>query len=178
MDALASLPFLSFLLIPSMGSYSTSLNLLFFYMTWSTLILSHEPLYVEVIGTLAIRLLFFILPSTLFLLFDSALPSLAANLKAQGDVALPTKASGGFGKGGMKRGSKLYTVVGMSVVNMVLGAALQAGVEALFTGIGIRSALKVTTTLPTPWAIAMNLFKGFVLREVGAQQYTSTIIKC
>ncbi|KAI9774464.1 MAG: hypothetical protein M1835_006036 [Candelina submexicana] len=159
MDALASLPFLSFLLIPSMGSYSTSLNLLFFYMTWSTLILSHEPLYVEVIGTLAIRFLFFVLPSTLFLAFDSAIPSLAANLKAQGDVALPTK----------KRGSKIYTVVGISALNLVLGVALQAAVETLFTQvIGIRSALRITTTLPTPWGIAMNLLKGFVLREVGS----------
>ncbi|KAI9699014.1 MAG: hypothetical protein M1836_003203 [Candelina mexicana] len=159
MDALASLPLLSFLLIPSMGSYSTSLNLLFFYMTWSTLILSHEPLYVEVIGTLAIRFLFFVLPSTLFLAFDSAIPSLAANLKAQGDVALPTR----------KRGSRIYTVVGISALNLVLGVALQAAVETLFTQvIGIRSALKVTTTLPTPWGIAMSLLKGFVLREVGS----------
>ncbi|KAI9722240.1 MAG: hypothetical protein M1812_001712 [Candelaria pacifica] len=158
MDALASLPLLSFLLIPSMGSYSTSLNLLFFYMTWSTLILSHEPLYVEVIGTLAIRFLFFVLPSTLFLAFDTAIPSLAANLKAQGDVALPNN---------KKSGSKLYTVVGMAVLNVVLGVALQAGVETMFTqAIGIRSALKVTTTLPTPWAIAMNLLKAFILREI------------
>ncbi len=158
MDALASLPLLSFLLIPSMGSYSTSLNLLFFYMTWSTLILSHEPLYVEVIGTLAIRFLFFVVPSTLFLAFDTAVPSLAGNLKAQGDVALPTK----------KKGSKIYMVVGMAVLNVVLGVALQAGVEMLFTrAIGVRSALKVTTTLPTPWGIAMSLLKGFILREVG-----------
>jgi hypothetical protein len=37
MNAVVSLPALSFLLIPTMTSYSTSLNLLFFYITWSTL---------------------------------------------------------------------------------------------------------------------------------------------
>jgi len=40
MDAVVSLPALSFLLIPTMTSYSTSLNLLFFYITWSTLYVS------------------------------------------------------------------------------------------------------------------------------------------
>jgi hypothetical protein len=40
MDAAVSLPALSFLLIPTMTSYSTSLNLLFFYITWSTLYVS------------------------------------------------------------------------------------------------------------------------------------------
>jgi len=40
MNAVVSLPALSFLLIPTMTSYSTSLNLLFFYITWSTLYVS------------------------------------------------------------------------------------------------------------------------------------------
>src|ERR1700761_9551213 len=52
MDAIVGLPVLSFLLIPTMSSYSTSLNILFFYLTWSTLVLSHPPLKVEIIATL------------------------------------------------------------------------------------------------------------------------------
>jgi hypothetical protein len=40
MGAVVSLPALSFVLIPTMTSYSTSLNLLFFYITWSTLYVS------------------------------------------------------------------------------------------------------------------------------------------
>ncbi|KAI4218189.1 MAG: hypothetical protein L6R40_008798, partial [Gallowayella cf. fulva] len=166
MDALTSLPVLSFLLIPSMGSYGTSLNLLFFYMTWSTLILSHPPLHIEVLGTLLIRHLFFVLPSTLFLIFDSAVPGLAANLKAQGDDALPAKihALDGAGK---TRSRRLSAVVGTAIWNVAMGAALQAGVEVLFTqGIGLSSALRVTTTLPTPYRVAFELLKGFTLREV------------
>ncbi len=74
MDTLLSLPILSLLLIPSLASYSTSLNLLFFYLTWTTLVLSHSALRIELFGTLVIRIIFYILPATLFLAFDAALP--------------------------------------------------------------------------------------------------------
>ena len=157
MDALFSLPALSFLIIPTFSSYSTSLNLLFFYLTWSTLVLSHPPLKVEILGTLAVRLLFYIIPSTLFLFFDGVLPSAAVGLKAQGDVALPS--NGGKGK--------WWKVALVSVGNVLLGVALQAGGEALFTEVlHIRSALRVTTTLPMPWGIAKDLVRGLLLREV------------
>ncbi len=157
MDALLSLPALSFLIIPTFSSYSTSLNLFFFYLQWSALVLSHPPLKVELLGTLAVRFLFYILPSTLFLLFDGALPSAAVGLKAQGDVALPT---------GKEKG-RWWKVALVSVGNVILGVAIQAGVEALFTEVlHIRSALKVTTTLPTPWGIAKDLVRGLLLREV------------
>src|SRR5689334_23268494 len=73
-DAVLGLPFLSFLLIPTMTSYSTSLNLLFFYLTWSTLVLSHPPLRVEVVSSLAVKILFYVLPSGAMLLFDAAFP--------------------------------------------------------------------------------------------------------
>ena len=157
MDALFSLPALSFLIIPTLSSYSTSLNLLFFYLTWSTLVLSHPPLKVEILGTLAVRILFYVLPSTFFLLFDNALPSAAVGLKAQGDVALPTNQQGG----------RWWKIALVSVGNVLLGVALQAGVEAVFTEVlHIRSALKVTTTLPMPWGIAKDLLRGLLLREV------------
>ncbi|KAI9839896.1 MAG: hypothetical protein M1819_000088 [Sarea resinae] len=162
MDAILSLPALSFLAIPAIGSYSTSLNLLFFYMTWSTLVLSHSPLNVEIFGTLAIRILFFILPSTLFMLFDSAVPSLAVALKAQGDIALPVR-----GSSRSDGGRKWWLVAGVATVNVLLGVALQIGVELLFTKVlTFRSALKVTTRLPMPWGIFKDLSRGLLLREV------------
>lgn len=78
-------------------------------------------------------------------------------LKAQGDVALPT---------GKEKG-RWWKVALVSVGNVILGVAIQAGVEALFTEVlHIRSALKVTTTLPTPWGIAKDLVRGLLLREV------------
>ncbi|KAF5016745.1 hypothetical protein F66182_11466, partial [Fusarium sp. NRRL 66182] len=68
----------------------TSLNLLFFWMTWTTLVLSHSPLRVELFGTLAIRLVFYLAPSIFFFAFDTILPYAASSIKAQGQVALPS----------------------------------------------------------------------------------------
>lgn len=161
MDALLSIPALSFLIIPTFSSYSTSLNLLFFYLTWSTLVLSHSPLKVEVVGTLAVRLLFYVLPSLAFLLFDSALPGLAVGIKEHGDEALPLSAGNGARK------SRWWRIAGVSIGNVLLGVAVQAGVEVLFTDVfHIRSALKVTTAIPMPWGIAKDLVRGLLLREV------------
>ncbi|KAJ5904383.1 hypothetical protein N7504_006766 [Penicillium tannophilum] len=53
MGALFSLPIISLLLVPTMTSYATSLNFIFFYMTWSTLVLSHSPLRVELVSSAA-----------------------------------------------------------------------------------------------------------------------------
>lgn len=162
LDALLSVPALSFLLIPTFSSYSTSLNLLFFYVTWSTLILSNSPLKVEVLGTLGIRVLFYIAPALGFLVFDSAVPNLAAKVKEHGEKALPT----GEEQGGAK--SRWWQVALVSTGNVLLGVAMQMSVELLFTKIlHIRSALKISTSLPMPWGIAIDLIRGLSLREVG-----------
>ncbi|KAI9841324.1 MAG: hypothetical protein M1838_003619 [Thelocarpon superellum] len=174
MDAIWSLPVLSYLFLPGVTTYSTSLNLLFFYMTWTTLVLSQPALRIEVLGTLAIRLLFFIAPSLFFLLFDSLLPSVAVSLKTQGAAALPTRTLDPARRGGdsaarhsRRKPNAWLAPVGLALANLLLGVALQAGVEALCTHVlHVRSALKVTSTLPSPWRMAKDLLRGFVLREV------------
>ncbi|KAF7513393.1 hypothetical protein GJ744_009814 [Endocarpon pusillum] len=161
MDALLSLPFLSFLLIPTMTSYSTSLNLLFFYLTWSTLVLSHPPLRLEIVATLAVRILFYIVPSTFFLLFDALLPGAAEGLKAMGSTGLPLK------NAKRERSVMVGKRVLWSLANLFQGVLLQAGVEVLLTRfLGTKSALKVTTSLPMPWGIFMDLLRGWVFREI------------
>jgi len=136
------------------------------YQTWSTLILSHSPLKVEVLGVLGIRTVFWLAPSVLFLLFDTIIPSLAVGLKTQGGAALPTRTGGAKVK---RRNGKpeWYAVAGLSVFNICFTTALQAGIELLLTEIlDWPSALKVTTTLPMPWSIAKDVLKGLLLREV------------
>ena len=166
MDAILSIPAVTFLAIPILSSYSTSLNLLFFYLTWSTLILSHNPLKVELIATLAVRLLFYLLPSLGFLLFDATLPGLAVNLKEHGEVALALCDEQGGKKG------RWWKVMLVTIGNVLAGVALQTAIEYLFTEVfHIRSALKVTTRLPMPWSIAKNLLQGFLFREVGFSVY-------
>lgn len=162
MDGLFSLPMLSFLLIPTVSSYSTSLNLLFFYLTWSTLVLSHPPLTVEVVGTAAVRIMFYFIPSVLFFLFDVLVPSAAIVLKAQGEDGLPS------GNKKRKSGKREFKIAGWALFNLVLSIAVQWAVEYFLTkGLGIRSVLKVSTTLPMPWGIAKDLLRGMITREVG-----------
>ncbi|KAH8592507.1 hypothetical protein B0O99DRAFT_629905 [Bisporella sp. PMI_857] len=176
MDALLSLPIMGYFLMPGLTSYSTSLNVLFFYMTWSTLVLSHSPLKVEILGVLGIRTLFFLIPSLLFLLFDSILPSLAVGIKTQSDAALPVRGGGSraFRKGGGR--PEWYAVVGLSLFNIIFTTAIQAGLESLFTEVlEIRSVLKVTTTLPMPWSIAKDVLRCLLLRE-GFQYYIHRFI--
>jgi hypothetical protein len=160
-DAMLGIPMLSFLLIPTMSSYGTSLNLLFFYLTWSTLVLSHPPLRVEIVATLAVKTIFYIAPSLFFLLFDALLPSAAEGFKALGDSALPLK------NPTRKRTIALARIAGWAIFNTILGVALQAGVELLFTRVLLwRSALRVTTTFPLPFGILKDLAKGYLMREL------------
>ena len=159
--ALVSLPALSFLVIPAFSSYSTTLNFLFFYMTWAILIRSNPPLQVELVGSLAIRVLFYLLPSAAFLAFDSAAPSLAMKLKEHGADALAM----GDEQGGPR--GRWWKITLVSTLNVLLGLLLQTGTELLLTRLlGVRSALKITTTLPLPWSIAKDVVLALLLREV------------
>ncbi|KAJ6109244.1 hypothetical protein N7486_001478 [Penicillium sp. IBT 16267x] len=161
MDALFSLPIISLLLIPTMTSYATSLNFIFFYLTWSTLVLSHSPLRVELVGSAAVRVLFFMLPSLVFFLFDILTPSAAVLVKAQGEAGLPS---------GKKKGKvrmRELKVAAWALFNVLLGTVLQAAVETLLVqGLGIRSAVKVSMRLPMPWEMGKGLILGLLIREV------------
>lgn len=160
MDALFSLPILSLLLVPTMTSYATSLNFIFFYLTWSTLVLSHSPLRVELVGSAAVRVLFFLLPSILFFLFDILTPSAAVIVKAQGEAGLPS---------GKKKGKirmRVLKVAAWSLFNVLLGTVLQAVIETLLVqGLAIRSAVKVSMKLPMPWEMGKGLILGLLIRE-------------
>jgi hypothetical protein len=93
------------------------------------------------------RVLFFLVPSILFLAFDSIIPSLAVGMKTQGASALPTRTGGVPASKRKGARSAWFQVIGLSIFNIILGVAVQF----LFTEvINIRSALKVTTTLSIP----------------------------
>ncbi|OBT69410.1 hypothetical protein VE03_01088 [Pseudogymnoascus sp. 23342-1-I1] len=167
MGALLSVPVLGYLLLLAPSTYSTSLNLLFFYMTWSTLVLTQSQLRVEVMSTLAVRALFFILPAAFSLLFDTILPSLAVGLKIQGAPALPTRIGGVQGAKKSKGTPPWWQVIGVSLFNILLSTGIQVLVELLFTKLfRVRSAMKVTITLPMPLSIGKDVLRGLVIREI------------
>jgi len=161
MDAILSLPVLSVFLIPTLSSYSTSLNLVFFYMTWSTLVLSHPPLRVELYGTIIVRLIFYVIPSLLFFLFDILTPSAAVVVKAQGEAGLPS---------GSRRGKirwKEIKIAGWAILNLALGIALQGGIELIRTKVFVLpSSLKVSMKLPMPGEMLKDMVCATLGREV------------
>jgi len=121
------------------------------------LVASHDPLTIEVGGTLLVRLFCFLLPALGFLAFDCAVPNLANGLKARGEKQLPSR---------LDR-NKLLEVVSVGISNVLLSVALQAGLELLATQVfHLRSILKVTTIVPLPWTIAKDVAKGLVSRGI------------
>lgn len=149
------LPLLSFLALPLFGSTTTSINLVFFYLTWSALVLSHDPLHLELYGTLAIRLLFFLLPALGLLAFDLLLPSLSASIKSRGSAQLPSNLSK----------PKLLKVAAWATFNVLFSILLQAAIELLLTHVlHFRSAFRVSTSVPLPWTIAKDLLRAILLR--------------
>ncbi|KAL4732197.1 hypothetical protein ACLX1H_001205 [Fusarium chlamydosporum] len=155
MDVLLSLPILSYLLSPASASWSTSLNLLFFYMTWTTLVLSHTSLRIRILGTLAIRAVLYFIPSLLTLLLDTSVPSVAESIKLGGRASLP------------KRDSRLIArQVGLVLVNLVLVTAAEGASNLGFKYILGEDDFKTASVLPLPWQLAKHILLMLTAREV------------
>ncbi|KAK3379079.1 sterol desaturase family [Lasiosphaeria ovina] len=156
MDLLLSLPIASYFFTTSLTSWSTSLNLLFFYMTWSTLVLSHSALKIELMGTAALRIVLWLVPSLVFLLFDTLLPSLAESIKYRGASALPPRDA-----------SSVARLLGLAAVNLALEAAVEAGASlGVAALLQIPAVFRTSSTLPLPWQIAKHVALLFAAREV------------
>ncbi|KAI5460538.1 hypothetical protein BGZ63DRAFT_357719 [Mariannaea sp. PMI_226] len=155
MDVLLSLPILSYLLSPGAASWSTSLNLLFFYMTWTTLVLSHSPLKIRLVGSLAIRIAAWLLPSLLTLLFDLGVPSLAESIKFTGRSALPER-----------NPRKLFGQLGLALFNLLFITAIEGGSSVGFAYALHEPDFKTSTTLPLPWQMAKHILLLLTVREI------------
>lgn len=161
-DAILSAPLLSYALLPTLTtSWTTSANIVFFSLTWATIVWSYSPLTVEFFSTLAVRILFYLGPCASFLSFDTSMPSVAQSMKAHGPEALPFKAAGA----GKSDQTRLPKVVALATFNTVLGVLLQAAIEALLTEVlHLRSGVRMAATLPAPWSLVKDLTVAFVVR--------------
>ncbi|KAL8388006.1 hypothetical protein RB595_009517 [Gaeumannomyces hyphopodioides] len=157
MDILLSLPIVSYFLAPGVTSWSTSLNLLFFYMTWTTLVLSHSPLRIELAGTLAVRLGLYLAPSLLSLAFDALLPSLAGGVKVGGAAALPPRGDP----------AALARALGLALANLALESAVQAAVGLSHAALrpAAGPVFATTSTLPLPWGVVKHVALLLAMRE-------------
>ncbi|KZF26335.1 hypothetical protein L228DRAFT_242794 [Xylona heveae TC161] len=113
------------------------------------------------LGTLLMRLIFYVLPSAIFLLFDSAAPTLSASVKQYNELALPAR------KGGFRGRPTWWKVAGFSTLNVLLGLALQFSIEFLFTKIlRMSSVIRISMALPMPWRVVRDIGLGLCLREI------------
>lgn len=151
------LPLLSFVAIPFFGT-PTTISLTFFWLAWSTLVLSHGPLRIELMGTLVIRLLCFLVPALGFLGFDLLVPRLSRGIKARRQRSLPQHEL---------QPRQLLQIAGVATGNVLLSVAVQGLLELVTTRVfHLRSILKVSTILPLPWSILRSLLGGFILHGV------------
>ncbi|KAK4125796.1 hypothetical protein N657DRAFT_632004 [Parathielavia appendiculata] len=155
MDVLLSLPIVSYFFSTSLTSWSTSLNLLFFYMTWTTLVLSHSPLKIELVGTTALRIVLWLVPSLLFLAFDTLLPSLSGNIKQNGSSALPPRDA-----------YSLVSLTGLALFNLALETAVEAAASLGLSTLLGGPIFRTSTTLPLPWQMIKHLALLFTAREI------------
>lgn len=155
MDVLLSLPILSYLLSPASASWSTSLNLLFFYMTWTTLVLSHTSLRIRILGTLAIRVVLYLIPSLLTLLLDTSVPSVAESAKLGGRASLPQRNTRAIAR-----------QVGLVLINLALVTAAEGASNLGFKFVLGEDDFKGTSVLPLPWQLAKHILLMLTGREV------------
>ncbi|KAH7173903.1 uncharacterized protein B0J16DRAFT_351076 [Fusarium flagelliforme] len=155
MDVLLSLPILSYLFSPASASWSTSLNLLFFYITWTTLVLSHTSLRIRILGTLAIRVVLYLIPSLLTLLLDTSVPSVAESIKLGGRGSLPQRNTRAIAR-----------QVGLVLVNLALVTAAEGASNLGFKYVLGEDDFKGTSVLPLPWQLAKHIFLMLAGREI------------
>ncbi|EOA86908.1 hypothetical protein ACJQWK_08960 [Exserohilum turcicum] len=155
-----------------LSSWSTSLNLIFLSVAWTTIAASYSPLQLELVAPLVLRLSLYIIPSLAFLLFDIGVPSLAVEFKSQGKWGIPSNQKGGA--------KVVRRVVAWSCANVLLTVVLQAGIEFLVTDVlRMKSLLLIKGSrwglnhLPNPWIMVKHGIIGLVSRNV-LQYYIHT----
>ncbi|OAL54428.1 hypothetical protein IQ07DRAFT_268413 [Pyrenochaeta sp. DS3sAY3a] len=160
-----ALPLGSFLAIPMLSSWSTSLNLVFLSVAWTTIAATYSPLQLELFAPFVLRVSLYIIPSLVFLIFDVGVPSLSTEFKAQGQMGIPTRQKGG--------GRMVRRVAAWSCLNVLLTVAVQAGIEFLVTDVfRMRSLLLIKGSkwglnhLPYPWTMIKHAIIGLLSRNV------------
>jgi hypothetical protein len=98
----------------------------------------------------------YLLPALAFLAFDLGLPDISKNVKARGKRQLP---------GNLSR-QRLIRLATVAVGNVILAILVQAALEVVVTRIlHLRSLIKVTTILPLPLTIVVDILKGLACRS-------------
>ena len=132
---------------------ASSLNLLFFYLTWTALVMSHPPLHVELLGSFAMRVIFYWIPTIFFTLFDLVMPGLSGDLKIR--------------RGPRVAGKDLFWIGVNGLMNQVIATGIQGAVQFAYAQLLMRKVpvFDIGTTLPMPWNIAKDTLTILASRE-------------
>ncbi|KAH0563034.1 hypothetical protein GP486_002399 [Trichoglossum hirsutum] len=148
------LPLLTFTL-PAPASLSGAVSLLLLHLSWTSLVLSHHPLTLELVLILLVRGVFFLAPAL----------ALSA-LQAAGALAAPARRRP---RGRPRKDGAVapWVVVGKVVANLVAGALVQAAVEWVCTeALSVRSAVRVAVVWPGVFDLLAGVVAAVVAREV------------
>lgn len=117
--------------------------------------LSHTSLRIRVLGTLAIRVVLYLIPSLLTLLLDTSVPSVAESIKLGGRGSLP------------QRNTRAITrQLGLVLVNLALVTAAEGASNLGFKYVLGEDDFKGTSVLPLPWQLAKHIFLMLTGREI------------
>ena len=133
---------------------ASSLNLLFFYLTWTTLVMSQPPIRVELLGSFAMRVIFYWIPTLLFTAFDGLMPGVSCSLKIRRGRYVPWKDVFWVGMNGL--------------MNQIIATAIQGLVQFTYAQLLMKKSpvFNIGTTLPMPWNIVKDIFVVLCAREV------------
>ncbi|CAM1501382.1 Fc.00g105440.m01.CDS01 [Cosmosporella sp. VM-42] len=120
---------------------------------WNYIVVNYSPYSIDLVGTLVVQVLFWWVPSLMYVLLDVVAPSFAAKHKIQPAPKQPTTA-------------EVYHAVTISLRNQLVVLAIHICLIVLSIYQKQPSAFKVTVSLPTPTEFIRDFTVCLVAREI------------
>jgi hypothetical protein len=115
--------------------------------------MTQPPLRVELLGSFAIRVMFYWIPTLLFTAFDLWMPGLSSDLKI---------------RSGKRLTGKEYFWIGVNgLMNQVIATSIQGAIQFAWSRLLMYKApvFDIGTTLPMPWNLATDVVSILAIRE-------------
>lgn len=116
--------------------------------------MSHPPLRIELLGSFAIRVIFYWIPTLLFTALDGLMPRFSGGLKTRRGRHIPWK--------------DVFWVGLNSLLNQIIATAIQGLVQFTFAQLRMKNppVFYIGTTLPMPWNIIKDILVILGAREI------------
>ncbi|KAH6876595.1 fatty acid hydroxylase superfamily-domain-containing protein [Thelonectria olida] len=120
--------------------------------TWNHIVLNYSPYTIEIVGSFIVQLIFWWIPSVIYISLDTIAPSFAEKHKIQPAPKQPTAA-------------QVWEAVVVSIRNQALVLALQTGLSLVSLSQGQPSTFQITTSPPS----AADFLRDFILSLIGRE---------